>query len=148
MAADRHRRFARRWFTLVFPLFLLAGVVALVRADAVENTLGAIVNKGQPRHPVSRAADALYARQQEELAALQSRIDAAAAPEDALRLEREFQAVKIRTERDFLQLQLDHARSIENTAVAAELEKAVAALDEMLARSPRPESPDRPRLGR
>jgi len=136
MATLRHDRFALRLLATLLPVALLAGIFALVHADtpAESEPARAIVHQSRSPHPVAAAAADLYRRQELRLADLRAAIDSASDPDAVLRLEREYQRVKLQTELDFLRLQLEHARNTGNVAASASLEEAVIAMERLVDR--------------
>ena len=112
-----------RVFVLSLSALLVLGIFAVTSADAIGDAVRAL--RPAPRNPVAAAAADLFTQQRIQLRALDEQIRAATDPDEVRELQRKYQQVKLQTELDLLELQLEHARSRGDAALIAKLEHSV-----------------------
>lgn len=87
----------------------------------------------RPLSPMLQEISELLEQEQALVSALQLRLQKASKPADGLQMERELELVKLRTQRQILEVQLRYAQSEERLEVATHLELAIANLRSQLA---------------
>lgn len=104
----------------------VAPASALVPAP--ETAAPAPAVSARPLSPMLVEMQTVIAAEQEQLAALRTRVAKASSPEEALALQREIEKLKFDTEVSLLRVQAKHARTAGRTEVATRIEAAISEL--------------------